>query len=148
MAHRESIANVLLNAGKEKSVKGKIAYLTENGNDSVPLRIILRLIYDETIEFLVPDSAPPFKPNQLDDLDTMLYREARRMKIFFNGGGYEGLNQMKRESLFIQLLEDLDAGDAKLLANNVISHTPVKGLTKKTVEAAFPELFSAPMDMR
>ena len=44
-------------------------------------------------------------------------------------------------------LEDLDADDAKLLANNVISHTPVKGLTRKTVEATYPELFTTPMDM-
>tara|TARA_A100001015_G_scaffold56295_2_gene61903 strand:+ start:6193 stop:6630 length:438 start_codon:yes stop_codon:yes gene_type:complete len=142
---REAISKILTKAGKEKTVKNKIAVLAEN--DSVPLRTILRLIYDDTIEYLVPDTPPPFKKNELNDLDTLLYREARRLKIFFRGGGYDDLNQIKRESLFISLLEDLDADDAQLLANNLISHTPVKGLTRKTVEAAYPELFTTPMDM-
>ncbi len=142
---RDAISKILTNAGKEKTVKGKIEVLLSN--DSVPLRTVLRLIYDETIEFLVPDTPPPFKESKLDDLDTLLYREARRLKIFFRGGGYDNIAQMKRESLFISLLEDLDKGDAKLLANNLISHTPVKGLTRKTVEAAYPELFTTPMDM-
>lgn len=142
---RDSISKILTASGKEKTVKAKIAVLLEN--DSVPLRTVLRLIYDETIEFLVPDTAPPFKENKLDDLDTLLYREARRLKIFFKGGGYDNIAQMKREALFISLLEDLDKGDAHLLANNLISHTPVKGLTRKTVEAAYPELFTTPMDM-
>tara|TARA_A200000159_G_scaffold116791_1_gene110291 strand:+ start:986 stop:1423 length:438 start_codon:yes stop_codon:yes gene_type:complete len=142
---RDAISKILTKAGKEKTVKNKIAVLAEN--DSVPLRTILRLIYDDTIEYLVPDTPPPFKKNELNDLDTLLYREARRLKIFFKGGGYDDLNQIKRESLFISLLEDLDADDAQLLANNLISHTPVKGLTRKTVEAAYPELFTTPMDM-
>ena len=142
---RDAISKILTKAGKEKTVKNKIAVLVEN--DSVPLRTILRLIYDDTIEYLVPDTPPPFKKNELNDLDTLLYREARRLKIFFRGGGYDDLNQIKRESLFISLLEDLDADDAQLLANNLISHTPVKGLTRKTVEAAYPELFTTPMDM-
>jgi hypothetical protein len=142
---RDAISKILTSAGKEKTVKKKISVLLEN--DSVPLRTILRLIYDDDIEFLVPDTPPPFKENELNDLDTLLYREARRLKIFFRGGGYDDLNQIKRESLFISLLEDLDADDAKLLANNVISHTPVKGLTRKTVEATYPELFTTPMDM-
>ena len=142
---RDAISKILTKAGKEKTVKNKIAVLVEN--DSVPLRTILRLIYDDTIEYLVPDTPPPFKKNELNDLDTLLYREARRLKIFFKGGGYDDLNQIKRESLFISLLEDLDADDAQLLANNLISHTPVKGLTRKTVEAAYPELFTTPMDM-
>lgn len=140
---RDSIADVLNAAAKEKSVNAKVEKLLSR--DSVPLRGILRLIYDEDIEFMVPDTKPPYKENDLTDLDTMLYREARRLRIFFKGGGYDNLNQMRRETLFIQLLEDLDPADAKILSENMISHTPVKGLTRKTVEAAYPELFTTPL---
>ena len=140
---RDSIADILSTAAKEKSVKAKVEKLQKL--DSVPLRGILRLIYDEDIEFMVPDTKPPYKENDLTDLDTMLYREARRLRIFFKGGGYDNLNQMRRETLFIQLLEDLDPADAKILAENMISHTPLKGLTRKTIEAAFPELFETPL---
>lgn len=140
---KESIADILNAAGKIKGVKGKVEHLQQF--DVIPLRAMLRLIYDESIEFLVPDSRPPFKENDLIDLHTMLYRESRRLRIFFKGGGYDNLNQMRRESLFIQLLEDLYIADAAMLADNVISHTPIKGLTRKTVEAAFPGLFETPL---
>lgn len=135
-----SISEILNKAGSLKTKKDKIEWLQKH--DSVPLRIILRLIYDTQIEFLLPDVPPPWKKNSLPDTDTMLYREARRLRIFVRGGGYDNLNQVKRESLFISLLEDINNDDAELLAVNMLSHKPVRGLTLKTVEEAFPDLFT------
>jgi hypothetical protein len=125
---------------KAKTKNAKIEVL--HTNDTQPLRTVLRLIYDKDIEFLLPETPPPWKLNKLTDAHTMLYREARRLRIFVKGGGYDDLRQVKRESLFISLLEDVDNDDAKLLANNMLSHKPVKGLTRKTLEEAFPTLFT------
>ena len=97
---------------------------------------------------MLPDSPPPYRENDLVDLDTMLYREARRLRIFFKGGGYDNLRKERRESLFIQLLEDMHPSDSKLLSENMISHTPIKGLTKKTVETAFPTIFTDPLNFK
>lgn len=147
MAIRLSMTEVLSELPKKKTKADKVAWLRENEN--VPFRNVLRLIYDETVEFLLPDSAPPWKKNEFEDeAKTMLYREARRLKIFFKGGGYDTMKPIKREELFISLLEAIDNDDAKLLANNMLSHTKVKGLTKATLEEAYPDLFTSPMDMR
>jgi hypothetical protein len=147
MAIRLSMTEVLSELPKKKTKADKVAWLRQN--DNVPFRNVLRLIYDETIEFLLPDSPPPWKPNEFEDeAKTMLYRETRRLKIFFKGGGYDDMKAVKREELFISLLEAIDNEDAELLANNMISHTKVKGLTKATLEEAFPDLFTSPMDMR
>ena len=143
---RTSISKVISDTAACKSVKAKVENLQKH--DAVPLRQVLRLIYDENVEFLLPDTPPPFKDNELVDLDTMLYREARRLRIFFLGGGYDNLNKNRREALFIQLLEDLNPDDSKILAENMISHTPIKGLTKKTLEAAFPTLFTDPLNFK
>jgi hypothetical protein len=137
---RISIAEIVKTASNFKSKKEKVEFLQKH--DTLPLRTVLRLIYDKNIEFLLPEAPPPWKKNSLPDTDTMLYREARRLRIFVRGGGYEDLKQVKRESLFISLLEDINNDDAELLANNMLSHTPVKGLTKETVEAAFPTIFT------
>lgn len=145
MAIKISISDVIKKASELKAKKEKVEWLRKN--DAVPLRTVLRLIYDESIEFLVPDSAPPWRKNKLPDTDTMLYREARRLRIFVKGGGYDTISQIKRESLFISLLEDINNNDADLLANHMISHTPVKGLTKKTLEEAFPDLFTSPIKL-
>lgn len=141
------MTEVLSELPKKKTKADKVGWLREN--DNIPFRNVLRLIYDDTIEFLLPDTPPPWKTNEFEDeAKTMLYREARRLKIFFKGGGYEDMKPIKREQLFIKLLEDIDNDDAKLIANNMLSHTKVKGLTKATLEEAFPDLFTSPMDMR
>ena len=145
MAIKLAISEVLSETAKFRSKLEKVEFLRQN--DSIPLRTVLRLIYDETIEFLLPDSAPPWKRNKLTDAHTMLYREARRLRIFVKGGGYDDIKQVKREQLFISLLEDIMNEDAELLANNMLSHKPVKGVTRKTIEEAFPDLFTSPIKL-
>lgn len=118
----------------------KVEWLKKH--DSLPLRMILQATYDkERVEWLLPDSPPPWKKNEFEDeAKTLLYKEARRLKIFIKGGGYDNLQQAKRESLFIQLLEDIDNDDAELLANYCIAQKSFKGLQKKTINKAFPGL--------
>ena len=61
MAIKLSISEVLNKCKEFKSVKEKAEWLQQN--DAVPVRTVLRLIYDEDIEFLVPDTPPPWKKN-------------------------------------------------------------------------------------
>jgi hypothetical protein len=94
--------------------------------------------YDPTVEFLIPDTPPPWKKNDYIGVEGMLYSEARRLKIFIKGGGYDNLNKVKREQLFISLLEDVDNADAELLCK-MITKKPFKGIPKSVAIAAFPE---------
>ena len=48
---KESIADILNATAKLKGVKAKVEHLQKH--DAVPVRQVLRLIYDEGIEFLV-----------------------------------------------------------------------------------------------
>ena len=138
MARKLALSAIVDEVSKKKTKAEKIDWLKQN--DSLQLRQILRLTYDQSIEFLIPDTAPPWKKNDYLDVETMLYREARRLRIFFKGGGYDDLNQLKRESLFIGLLEDVDNNDAELLVK-MIAQKPLKGLTEKTLKEAFPDIY-------
>jgi len=133
-----SISEIIDKLPKLKTKQEKIDHL--RAHDSVPLRIVLRLNYDKNIEFLIPDTPPPWKKNAYIGVEGMLYKEARRLRIFIKGCGYDNLNQVKRETLFINLLEDIDNKDAKLLCK-MITQKPFTGLTIKVVEEAFPNLF-------
>lgn len=136
---RLSISEIIGKAGEIKSKKDKIEWLQKN--DSQPLRTVIKYTYDSTVEFLIPDTPPPWNKNEYEDeAKTLLLREARRLRIFVKGEGYDTLNQIKREQLFISLLEDIDNDDADLLANYMIAQKPFKGLTKKTIIEAFPNL--------
>lgn len=109
-------------------------------HDSTPLRQMLRVLYDPSVEWLLPDSPPPYKPSAFTDTEGMFYKETRRLKIFIKGGGYDNLDKVKRENLFISLLQDIDAGDATLLAN-ALSKKPIEGLTEATLLRVYPGLF-------
>jgi len=138
MARKLALSEIVDEVSKKKTKTEKIDWLKQN--DSLQLRQILRLTYDQSIEFLIPNTAPPWKKNEYLDVESMLYREARRLRIFFKGGGYDDLNQIKRESLFISLLEDIDNNDADLLVK-MIAQKPFKGLTEKTLKEAFPDIY-------
>ena len=138
MAVRKSITEIIKEAGSFSKKQDKINFLREWDNPA--LRIVLKYTYDSSIKFLIPDTPPPWTPNEFEDeAKSLLYREARRLRIFIEGGGYDNLNQIKREQLFISLLEDVDNDDAHTLVH-MISKKSFKGLTKKAIVEAFPDL--------
>jgi hypothetical protein len=134
-----SISEIINKATEQKTKEDKIAWLQKN--DSVPLKTVIRFMYDSTIEFLIPDTPPPWKKNGYIGVEGMLFKEARRLKIFVKGGGYDNLDQVKRERLFISLLEDIDDNDAELLVK-MIAQKPLKGLSRAVVQEAFPGLIA------
>ena len=133
-----SLSEIINKLPTLKSKNEKIDWLRKN--DSVPLQIILRLTYDENIKFLIPNEKPPWKKNAYVGVEGMLYKEARRLRIFIKDCGYNDLNQIKRETLFINLLEDVNNDDAELLCL-MIAQKPFKGLPLKTLLEVFPNLF-------
>lgn len=132
-----SISEIVNKATELGSKQEKIDWLRKN--QSVPLKTILKYMYDPKVEFLVPNTPPPWKKNSYIDVQGMLYKEARRLRIFVKGGGYDDLDSLRRESLFISLLEDIDNDDAELLCK-MIQQKPLKGLSRAVVHEAFPDL--------
>lgn len=136
---RLSLSEIVTKATEQKTKQDKIDWLKKN--ESVPLKTVLRFMYDPTIEFLIPNTPPPWKKNGYIDVEGMLFKEARRLRIFVKGGGYDNLDQVKREQLFISLLEDVDDNDAELLVK-MIAQKPLKGLSRAVVQEAFPGLIA------
>lgn len=103
------------------------------------LQALLKYALDPNVRFLLPKGDAPFKPCPFDDQHARLYSELRRMYLFVEGG-HPNLTKLKRESLFIQLLESIDPQDAKLLIHVKDKKLPFKGITPKIVNQAFPGL--------
>jgi len=132
-----SLSEIVNKAIELKSNQEKIEWLRKN--DSVPLRTVLKYMYDKNVKFLIPDTPPPWKKNSYVGVEGMLLKEVRRLRIFIKGGGYDNLNQVKRENLFISLLEDIDNNDAELLCK-MIAQKPLTGLPKGVIVQSFPGL--------
>lgn len=132
-----SISEIINKVKELKTADEKVEWLKKN--ESVPLRTILKFTYDtDRVQFLIPNTPPPWKKNGYTGVEGMLYKETRRLGIFVKGGGYDNMNQVKREQLFISLLEDVDDNDAVLLTE-MIQQKPFKGLPKEVVMKAFPQ---------
>lgn len=134
---RLSISGIIEAAKKERNKGAKIAVLRKH--DSLALRRVLKFIFDENLIKLLPDSNPPYKKNPHSGSEMVLYSQARTLKIYIRDGGYNDLAQYRREMLFIELLEALDAKDAELLCAG-LDENPKIGIGKKIIYEAFPDL--------
>ena len=134
---RLSIAEILNKIPEITSKKEKVDWLKKN--DSPALRTVLKYMYDPNLKTLLPEGAPPFESGDFPDGQGMLYSEAKRLRIFYQGFGYDNLNKVKRERLFIDLLETVMPEDAKLLID-MKDKKKIQGLTPKTINEAYPNL--------
>ena len=136
---RKSISSILKTVSEGKTVNDKVALLQQLATE--PVLIILKYAFDPEIKFALPKGAPPFKPCPFLDQQGMLYTEARRLYLFVEGGN-PSLTKLRRESLYIQLIESIDPNDAKLINCVKDKKLPFKGITAKVVIEAFPNLFN------
>ena len=131
------LAEILKKASEIDKKADKIEWLRRN--DSPALRALLKYAFDPNVKFLLPEGAPPYKPNTLPDLQSVLYSELRKLYLFIEGGN-DNLKPTRREYLFIQLLENLDKDDAELIAAVKDKKVPYKGINKKFVDEIYPGL--------
>lgn len=130
-----TIAEIINKACTLKTHEEKVEWLKKN--DSGPLRNILIAAYDKNkIKFLIPNTEPPYTPSQAHENHGALYREARKLKYFVDGFGGEAIAKMKRENIFIEMLETVHRDDAKILVD-MIKQKGYKGLTAKAINEAF-----------
>ena len=136
---RLSISEILENASTLKTKKEKIEYLRQFDNSA--LRNVLLYAFDPTLKFLLPEGEPPFKKSEYLDGHGILYKEARKLYLFVEGGN-PNLTNVRREQLFINLLESVDPKDAELLLNVKDKKIPYSGINKALVKETFPGLIN------
>jgi hypothetical protein len=107
------------------------------------MKQVLGWTYDERVKWLLPEGVPPYKPiAEGIEAEGRLVAELKRMYIFIEGDTdtQRNLKQARREQLFIEMLESVDPGDAKVLLGMKDGKLPFRGMTKKLVAEAFPNL--------
>ena len=147
MSKKLSLAEVLTEAGNQKSKQDKIDYLRKNG--SVQLQTVLKGAYDDAVVWDLPEGKPPYRK---DDAPrgfeyTNLYRVARKFAWFVKGGKGKHLPAVRREKMFIDILESLHSDEAELVLNMKEKSLMGKynGITSALVAEAFPNLLVKPM---
>ena len=137
---RKLISEVLTEAGKIVKRDERIKFLQLN--KSPGLTDILRINYDDAVVSALPEGAPNYRQDDApkDYQYTVLNKAYTQFKYFFKGPVANEMKQIKRESLFLNLLETLHVEEAELLIAAKDKKMKYKGITKKLVKDAFPNL--------
>jgi hypothetical protein len=132
-----SVSEILSNISEEKDVKKRKDLLAQQSKNQGVIAM-LQLAFDPNVKFQLPEGDPPYKPCEYLDQQGMLYNSVRKIAMFLDPNSK--LPQLKKEVLFVGLLESLDPQDAKLLLAVKDKKMPYKGITKKLVAETFPNL--------
>ena len=134
----EGVAETLKRIGEIKSKPERIKELSKY-NDNFPIKALLDMVFNPRIEFLLPETDPPYKPLEKEnDAQNVLKADVRKMVYFINTNEGKNLRSFKREQIFIELLEAVDPDDAVLLLSVKNKKLPYKGITKDVVAKSFP----------
>jgi hypothetical protein len=127
---------------KLKARKDKITFLREQGNEVPAIKDIVRGAFDTRLKFVLPVGKPPYSPNRPESVPSSLRKLHKQFGDYVEGARSTAMGQIRLETRFIQLLESIHAEDALIVLDMVAKKPPVKGLTKKIVEEAFPNLLT------
>lgn len=127
---------------EQQTTKAKRLEVMQKYSDVPAFKDILRGMFDDSLEFLLPEGKPPYTPNIPESVPSSLLKRHREFGYYVKGGPGTDMLPFKREQKFITLLESIHPDDALLVLAMVAKKSPIKGLTKKLVQEAFPNLIA------
>jgi len=132
----------ILDLVSEQRTKAKrVEILKEYRDDS--LTAILIWNFDERVQSAVPEGQVPYKENEVPvgTDHTSLRREWKTLYHFIKGGN-DSLSSLRRESMFIQLLEGLHPKEAQIicLVKDKELESVYPKVTFDIVREAFPDI--------
>jgi hypothetical protein len=122
-----------LPAAKKANSLKQIANLTPE------LKTVLRYTFHKNVVFDLPAGVPPYKPMETPENwgHNRLPKELRKFQYFITG---TTLNPIKREAMFIEVLESVSPEEAKLVLMMKEKKLTYKGINRKLIEEALPEI--------
>jgi len=101
---------------------------------------VMRGAFDDAVQWNLPEGKPPYKANVPESVPSSLLKQNQKFKYFVKGPLSESLTTVKREQIFVQVLESIHPADAEVVINMINKKSPGKGITKKLVQEAYPDL--------
>jgi len=134
------IHEVLELVDKQRTKAKKIEILEEYSSDA--LKSILIWNFDQTVVSLVPEGEVPYKKNEvpIGTDHTSLRREWKNLYHFVKGGN-DRISAIRRETMFIQMLEGLHPNEAEIICLVKDKALDEKyNITYDMVKKAYPDI--------
>jgi hypothetical protein len=109
------IPEVLELVSKAKTRKEKVAVLQKHNHPA--LKDIIRVACDDDVVSLLPEGTPPYKKDDapIGYSSSTLYKTHKQFKYFFKGPIGNQVNPVRREGIFIGILEMMHPSESDLL---------------------------------
>lgn len=107
-------------------------------NMNEALKTVLVGMFHPGVNWILPPGAPPFTPCEFDNPGG-LYQCYTKFKYFVAGGG-DNIHPVKRERMFVDILETLEPDEANLVIAMKDKTSPWPEITYKLVNKAMPGL--------
>ena len=139
----KTVHETFMRVANASTREDKILELRKRGH--VAIKLILQYAYNPNVVWKLPEGgAPPYKALENDHEGPGLLAEARRLYVFVAGPlpAQKNLKPLRREQLFVGMLEGIDPRDAKVLIaiKDRDLSTLFDGLTRSLVAEAFPDI--------
>jgi len=134
------VSEILALVSKQKTNAKRIEVLREYENQA--LKSVLIWNFDDTVITVLPAGDVPFKPNEAPagTEHTSLRQEHQYLYNFIKGGN-DTLPAVRRETIFIQILENLHPEEAEILVLTKDKKLQSKyKITKDLVSEAYPDI--------
>lgn len=109
------------------------------------LKGVLRANFHPGIKFVI-DEVPPYRESDapIGMGQTSIHKEINRVYIFEQNNPRvdPNLTLERKKLILVQILEALEAKEAKIFADMLLKRIKVKHLNKKMIEEVFPDIFS------
>ena len=134
------LSEVLTKVSKQRTKAKKIQVLKEN--ESLHLKSVLIWNFDDSVVSVLPEGPVPYDKNEAPAGTEHTYL-AHEHKLLYNfiKGGNDFLKPVKREQLFLQLLEGLHSDEAEVICLMKDKKLTSKyKVTKAVVSEAYPDI--------
>lgn len=129
----EALHKIVQTAANFKTNDEKVRYLRMN--NTMAMRTIMQIFFDDKLEWNIPTTPPAYTPLPYTNAQGVLYKQIRVVKYLFKGLEGDALTPQKRQTIFLNLLEGVDSGDASMLIDMLQKKAP-KGLNINIVNEA------------
>ena len=134
------IFEILDHASKQRSNAKKVEVLKEYRNDALVSVLIWN--FDDAVISEIPEGEVPYEKNEVPvgTDHTSLRKEWKNLYHFVKGGN-PNLSQVRRETMFIQILEGLHPDEAEILC--LVKDKGLKSkykISKENVSEAYPDI--------
>ena len=136
-----NVRETLEEVAKAKTREDKRDVLKKREN--LATKILLQLNYHPDAKWLLPPGAPPYVPAKEGDMTSNSFHyEVKKLDYYTDPSPHplSELPMLRREAMFVGLLERLDPQDAEMMIAIKDKKLSYKGLTYKLVKDTWPDL--------